>query len=86
MFGKIFRGIGKGVKAVTKTAVPLVLTAVEPAALINLAAGAALKHTPYLKDNNKIPYINMALSTGFSYNRLVIGRLPSVRLYKKAAH
>lgn len=66
MFKKLFKGIGKGVKAVAKTAVPVVIGAVEPASLINLAGGGVIKHASSI-DNNKILYINLAASTAFSY-------------------
>jgi hypothetical protein len=71
MFGKLFKGIGKGVAAVVKVAAPVVLTAVEPASLINLAIGGVLKHKTRMS-NGKIPYLNLLASTGVSYVRNIV--------------
>lgn len=62
-----FKSLGKIVTGVAKIAAPVVLTVVQPEALINLALGSAAKHTVGKLPNDAIPYLNMGLSTAVRY-------------------
>lgn len=67
MFKKIFKGIGKGVvgtvKAAAVTALPAVISVVEPEALLTTVIGAAVKHTPIIP-NKAIPALSAAANVG----------------------
>jgi len=66
-----FSGLGKALGAVVKVAAPVVIAAAAQEALINTAAGAAVKHGMRRVPNNAIPYLNLALSTAVAYGRTV---------------
>lgn len=70
MFGflkKIGRGVGKGVlgtvKAAAVVAMPTIISAVEPEALLSTAIGAVVKHTPIIP-NKAIPALSMVANIG----------------------
>lgn len=67
-----FKSLGKAIKTVVKVATPVVIAVVKPEALINIAAGAAVKHGMSRVPNNAIPYLNLAMSTAVSYGRKVV--------------
>lgn len=65
MFSKIF-------KTLTAIAAPVVGAVIEPRTLINLAAGAVLKHVvPGDKINQAIPYLNMGATVAILYGQRV---------------
>ena len=70
MFGflkKIGKGIGKGVvgtvKAIAVTALPAVISIVEPEALLSTAVAAVVKHTPIIP-NKAIPALSAVANIG----------------------
>lgn len=67
-----FKSLGKAIKIVVKVATPVVIAVVKPEALINIAAGAAVKHGMSRVPNNAIPYLNLLMSTGVAYGRKVV--------------
>lgn len=69
--GGFFKALGKAAKGVAKVAAPVVIAAVKPEALINMALGAAVKHGVSRVPNNAIPYLNLGISTAVSYARRV---------------
>jgi len=66
-----FKGLGKAVTAVAKVAAPVVIAAAQPESLVNLAAGAVVKHGMSRVPNNAIPYLNLAISTAVAYGKRV---------------
>lgn len=66
-----FSRLGKAVTAVAKVAAPVVIAVAKPEALINIAAGAAVKHGMSKVPNSTIPYLNLLVSTGVAYGRKV---------------
>lgn len=65
-----FSKLGKVAGAVAQAAAPVVIASVMPEAMVNVGAGAAVKHgTPI--NNNAIPFLNIALSTAVSYGKSV---------------
>lgn len=66
-----FKSLGKAVTTVVKVAAPVVIAVAKPESLINVAAGAVVKHGMSRVPNNAIPYVNLALSTAVAYGRRV---------------
>ena len=64
MFGKILKGVGKAASTAVKIAAPEAIAAIEPGTMVNTFAAGVIKHTPVIKNNNVIPYLNMLVSTG----------------------
>ncbi len=64
-----FKSLGKVAKGVVEVAAPIAVAVVQPAAIINTVVAGAVKHTPLIKNNNAIPYLNLLFSSGISYVR-----------------
>jgi len=65
---KFLKAIGKGAGALVQLATPVVLSAISPESLINVAAGGVVKHT--IRDtrvNQKIPAMSVAASVLVRY-------------------
>lgn len=64
---KFFKTIGKGAGALVQLATPVVLSAMNPESLINVGAGAVLKHGVKPFDNQKIPMASVAATVLVRY-------------------
>lgn len=63
----LFKTLGNIGKGVAKVAAPVVLTAVQPEALINTALAGVAKHAVGKLPNDAIPYLNLLGSTAVRY-------------------
>ena len=77
---KLLKGLFKGITIVAQVAVPAMLTVVTPEGLINLAAGAVMKHAIPRLPNNTIPYISMAGSVAVDVARNALDGDPATGL------
>lgn len=66
-----FSFLKKTVTTVAKVAAPVVLTIVQPEALVNVAMGSVVKHALGRVPNDAIPYLNLGVSTLASFARHV---------------
>lgn len=62
MFKKFLKGMGK----VAQAAVPIVITAVQPEALVNNAVLGGVKHGTNI-NNQSLPVLNLLGSTAYAY-------------------
>ena len=63
----LFNSVGKVLKGAVSVAAPIIIAGAMPEAVINTAVAGAVKHTPIVKNNNAIPFLNLLLSSGISY-------------------
>lgn len=66
-----FSKLGKIAGAIVKVAAPVVIAAAAPESLVNVAAGAVVKHGMSKVPNSAIPFVNLAVSTLVSYGKTV---------------
>lgn len=64
--------LGKGLKSAVAVVVPVLIGTVVPEAVPATIGGAIIKHSKVLgSSNGKIPYLNVAVCSGFSYFKRV---------------
>ncbi len=62
----MFKALGKVLKGAIGVAAPVVLTLVQPEALLNTAVMGGVKHATKVS-NQSIPYLNLLMSCGIKY-------------------